>query len=192
MRDGHAPLTSAAMSTSATAQQPLALVGVEVHDLERRHDHRGWECVQRGTDTAAPSQTLVVWSRRGVLRGAYVHPGTTSQLSLVEGAAVLGLHDLRPASATYGRSVTIELGERHAQSSVRIPAGVAYALWFTTDAVHALASAGTFDLVDEYTCRWDDPGLGFRWHPVDPVLSTRDALAGSLNALRTSVAAALR
>ena len=75
---------------------------------------------------------------------------------------------------------------------MRVPAGVAYALWFTTDAVHALASEGAFDLVDEYTCRWDDPGLGFHWQPVDPVLSTRDALAGSLNALRTSVAAALR
>lgn len=184
------------MSTPIVELRPLTLTGVDAHELDHRHDERGWECYHR---TAAPAttavtatQTLIVRSRRGVLRGAYVHPRTTSQLSLVEGAAVLGLHDLRPASATYGRSVTIELGERHAQSSVRVPAGVAYALWFTADALHSLSSERAFDVVDEYTCRWDDPGLGFHWQPVDPAVSTRDALAGSLNALRTSVAAALR
>lgn len=179
------------MSTPIVDLHTLPLAGVDAHALERRHDHRGWECFSR-TAAAGASQTLVVRSAGGVLRGAYVHPGTASHLSLIDGAAVLGLHDLRPASPTYGRSVTIELGERHQQSSVRLPAGVAYALWFTTDAVHALASERPFDLVDEFVCRWDDPGLGFHWHPVDPVLSTRDALAGSLNALRTSVAATLR
>ena len=45
--------------------------------------------------------------------------------------------------------------------------------------------------VDEFACRWDDPGLGFFWQPADPILSVRDALAGSLNAMRTSVAAAI-
>lgn len=183
------------MTTPTVELHPLPLTGVGAHDLDRRHDHRGWECFSRGATVptaGATPQTLVVRSHRGVLRGAYVHPGTAAQLSLIEGAAVLGLHDLRPASPTYGRNVTIELGERYAQSAVRVPAGVAYALWFTADAVHALASERVFDLVDEYVCRWDDPGLGFRWQPVDPVLSTRDALAGSLNALRTSVAAALR
>ena len=65
--------------------------------------------------------------------------------------------------------------------------------WYKTPTatVHALSSDRAIEPVDEYACRWDDPGLGFAWSPHDPVLSVRDALAGSLNALRTSVAAAI-
>jgi len=183
------------MIPEAVDVQQLALAGVGAHALERRQDHRGWECFARHLPSVSTphgyQQTLVVRSHRGVLRGAYAHPFTAAQFSLVDGSAILGMHDLRPASPTYGRSVTIELGERHALAAVRIPAGVAYAVWFTTASVHALSSERVVDLVDEYACRWDDPGLGFRWQPLDPVLSARDALAGSLNALRTSVAAAL-
>lgn len=182
------------MNAGAVEMQSLALAGVAAHGLERRHDDRGSECFARylpTNGTTGHEQTLVVRSHRGVLRGAYAHPSTAANLSLVEGSALIGMHDLRPASPTYGRSVTIELGERHALAAVRVPAGVAYALWFTAASVHALATERVVGLVDEYTCRWDDPGLGFLWHPVDPVLSARDALAGSLNALRTSVAAAL-
>ena len=182
------------MIPHAIAVQPLALAGVAAHDLERRHDERGWECFARhlpAVDANQSQQTLVVRTHCGVLRGTYAHPFTTAKLSLVEGSALLGMYDLRPASPTYGRGVTIDLGERHTLSAVRIPAGVAYALWFTSASVHAITSERVIATVDEYACRWDDPGLGFVWQPVDPVLSARDALAGSLNALRTSVAAAL-
>lgn len=174
---------------------PLALAGVDAYALDRRDDHRGWE-------TSAPQlpaaiggggarRVLVVRSHRGVLRGAYAHPCADAQFSLVEGAVMLGIHDLRPASPTYGRSLTVGLGDRHEYAAVRLPAGVAYAMWCTTATVHALSSDRALEPVDEYACRWDDPGLGFAWEPLDPSLSVRDALAGSLNAMRTSVAAAI-
>lgn len=183
------------MSPDAIDSRLLALSGVGGGQRERRDDVRGWESfAHRDAPQAGPgtlAQTIVVRSQRGVLRGTYAHPSTAAHVSLVDGEALLGLHDARPASPTYGRSVTVELGGNAALSAVRLPAGVAYALWFVTDAVHALSSSRAIDPVDEYACRWDDPGLGFQWQPIDPVLSTRDALAGSLNALRTSVAAAL-
>ena len=141
---------------------------------------------------AAPAGSW--WSDRirGVLRGTYAHPCTDAQLSLVEGAAKLGVHDLRPASPTYGRSLTLDLGDRHEFAAVRLPAGVAYAIWCTTATVHACSRRiGRSTRSTSTACRWDDPGLGFTWQPTDPVLSVRDALAGSLNAMRTSVAAAI-
>ena len=174
---------------------PLALAGVDAYALDRRDDHRGWETsapqMPAPTSGGGARRILVVRSIRGVLRGTYAHPCTDAQLSLVEGAAKLGVHDLRPASPTYGRSLTLDLGDRHEFAAVRLPAGVAYAIWCTTATVHALSSDRAIDPVDEYACRWDDPGLGFTWQPTDPVLSVRDALAGSLNAMRTSVAAAI-
>jgi dTDP-4-dehydrorhamnose 3,5-epimerase len=174
---------------------PLALAGVDAYALDRRNDHRGWESsAPHQSATSGPGgarRILVVRSHRGVLRGAYAHPCADAQLSLVEGSAMLGLHDLRPASPTYGRSLTVDLGDRHEFAAVLLPAGVAYAIWCTTSTVHALSSDHALDPVDEYACRWDDPGLGFAWHPDDPMLSVRDALAGSLNAMRTSVAAAI-
>ena len=175
---------------------PLALAGVDAYALDRRIDHRG-------SETSAPqvpilshvdggARILVVRSHRGVLRGAYAHPCADAQLAIVEGAAMLGLHDLRPSSPTYGRSLTLDLGDRHEFAAVRLPAGVAYAIWCTTATVHALSTGRAIEPADEFACRWDDPGLGFAWQPADPLLSVRDARAGSLNAMRTSVAAAIR
>ena len=184
----------AALFPEVVVAHPLGVAGVDAYALDRRGDHRGWE-------TSAPQlpaaigggarRILVVRSHRDVLRGAYAHPGADAQLSLVEGEAMLGIHDLRPASPTYGRSLTLGIGDHHEYAAVRLPAGVAYAMWCTTATVHALSSDRAIDPVDEYACRWDDPGLGFTWGPLDPTLSVRDALAGSLNAMRTSVAAAI-
>ena len=69
---------------------------------------------------------------------------------------------------------------------------MAYAIWCTTATVHALSSGRAIEPADEFACRWDDPGLGFAWQPDDPLISVRDARAGSLNAMRTSVATAIR
>jgi dTDP-4-dehydrorhamnose 3,5-epimerase len=183
------------MFPDAADARLLALAGVDAHPLHRTRDHRGWiTATQHPSTEARPggsAHLLVVRSLRGVLRGTYAHPCADAKLSLVEGEAILGVHDLRPASPTYGRSVTVEIGERHGDAAVRLPAGVAYAIWCTTATVHVLSSNRPIDPVDEYTCRWDDPGLGFGWTPTDPTLSVRDALAGSLNAMRTSVAAAI-
>lgn len=183
------------MFPKVVSAHPLALAGVDAYALDRRIDHRGWETsapqvppMSRAVGTPC---ILAVRSHRGVLRGAYAHPCADAQLALVEGAAMLGLHDLRPSSPTYGRSLTLSIGDRHQFAAVRLPAGVAYAIWCTTPTVHALSSDRGIEPVDEFACRWDDPGLGFFWQPADPILSVRDALAGSLNAMRTSVAAAI-
>jgi dTDP-4-dehydrorhamnose 3,5-epimerase len=167
----------------------LTLSGVGARPCERRHDERGWISV---SEREASGQHIVVRSRRGVLRGAYVHPAGDVHLTLIDGSALAGLHDLRPSSATYGRALTVGLGERNEVSALRVPAGVAHALWFTTDTLHTLSSDAVIDDLEEHVCRWDDPGLGFRWQPVDPIVSAHDAAAGSLNALRTGIAAALR
>jgi dTDP-4-dehydrorhamnose 3,5-epimerase len=40
-----------------------------------------------------------------------------------------------------------------------------------------------WDAGDDLLCRWDDPHLGFRLPVENPVLSERDASAGSLAAM---------
>src|SRR5258708_5575660 len=56
---------------------------------------------------------LVQWnlvrSEANVLRGVHIHRNHVDYLTMTMGEMVLGLHDLRPASPTYGLSVMLRL-----------------------------------------------------------------------------------
>jgi dTDP-4-dehydrorhamnose 3,5-epimerase len=67
--------------------------------------------------------------------------------------------------------------------SVLIPPGVAHGFYFPIDSLHVYSMSTAWDPHDDDGCRWSDPGLGLTWSVEDPVLSERDASAGSLDDL---------
>ena len=160
--------------------------GVSLLPLTPHADDRGvfTELFRTSWDPGlAPVQWNVVRSEANVLRGVHVHRRHTDYLIVVAGAAVVGLHDVRPDSPTEGMGATVEL-DAHAPVALVIPVGVAHGFYFHEQSVHVYAVSHEFDPADELGCRWDDPGLNIEWSCADPVISERDRGLGSLSELR--------
>ena len=64
--------------------------------------------------------------------------------------------------------------------AVTIPPGVAHGFCFPMPSVHLYAMSHYWNATEELGCRYDDPALGLRWPIADPLLSPRDAAAGTL------------
>lgn len=160
--------------------------GVRLHRFQTHADHRGdftevfreeWEIGIR------PVQWNVAHSRAGTFRGVHVHPRHDDYLLIVGGRATVGVRDLRSGSPTEGVSAIVEMrGDRPA--GLVVPHGVAHGFYFHEDSIHVYSVSHYFDPEDELACHWSDPGLGISWPFEDPLLSARDASAGSLAELQ--------
>lgn len=118
-------------------------------------------------------------SKSGVVRGVHVHVDYDEYYTLLAGRGLLGLHDVRRESSTFGRSVTIDWRAED-KSAIVVPRGVAHALWFIEDAVLAFGLSRYWSAeLDVVGCRWDDPELGFEIPDSVKSLSRRDRESGS-------------
>lgn len=168
------------------------IVGVRRVELQTHVDERG-DLTEVFRESWFDSFDLVQWnyvrSAANVLRGVHCHVDHSDMLVLAEGHMVLGLHDLRPGSASAGRSTLTELTST--SGALLIPPGVAHGFYFGERSVLLYAVTHMWNMDDELGCRWDDPELGLRWPCVSPRLSARDVTAGSLRDLRVAVQAGL-
>jgi dTDP-4-dehydrorhamnose 3,5-epimerase len=167
--------------------------GVELHRLEPHTDARG-VFTELFRDSwglpVVPVQWNLVRSKENVLRGVHAHWRHWDFLTVVDGRATIGLHDLREGSPTEGLGTTLELaGEEPAALS--IPTGVAHGFYFHAPSIHVYAVSSEWDLADELGCRWDDPALHISWPSSEPIVSDRDQDLGSLSELRAAVQTAL-
>jgi dTDP-4-dehydrorhamnose 3,5-epimerase len=161
------------------------IVGVERIHIESHADaggvstqvfHREW---QLGIH---PVQWNAVQSEANVLRGVHVHVVHEDYLVLLKGRTLLGLRDLRPGAPTEGNTAVLELKAEHLEA-VRIPPGVAHGFYFIRRSLHLYSVSHYWDLADELGCHWADPELRLDWPVREPLLSERDASAGSLREL---------
>jgi dTDP-4-dehydrorhamnose 3,5-epimerase len=167
--------------------------GVLIRRLEPRPDARG-DLIEVFRAEWGLEPELVQWnvlrSAPNVLRGVQVHLVNVDSITLVAGHMVVGLHDLRPDSATSGSSGMVSISEDSPQL-VTIPVGVAHGFYFAERSITVHGRSHTWDTADELGCRWDDPALGLDWRCQDPVLSDRDQTMGSYDAMRRLVHDAL-
>jgi dTDP-4-dehydrorhamnose 3,5-epimerase len=165
--------------------EPTAIEGVVLVALEAHDDERGsfTELYRRewlpGSREMVQANLSV--SRAGVLRGMHYHREQADYWVLLEGEAVVGLHDLRADSASRARAATLRLAAADGLRGLSIPPGVAHGFWALTDVRLAYLVDRAFTGADEHGVAWDDPGLGIDWPPGVPVLSARDRSNPSLD-----------
>jgi dTDP-4-dehydrorhamnose 3,5-epimerase len=157
-----------------------SIADVVVHELTPHVDSRGrFTEIYRESWNTRPSyvQWNCVQSDARVLRGVHVHAVHDDYLVVAAGTLVLGLHDIRPESATRGRSeiIIIEAGQ---PLGVAIPPGVCHGFYFPVPSVHIYAVSSYWNIEDELGCRFDCPELGLNWPDRTPQLSERDKSAG--------------
>lgn len=114
-------------------------------------------------------------SIRGTLRGLHYHLHQADYWYVPTGTILVALHDLRPSSPSFGRSLAFEIGPgADNEIGVYIPPGVAHGFQAVTDATLTYLVDNYYDPNDENGLAWDDPDAAIPWPIPDPLLSDRD------------------
>jgi dTDP-4-dehydrorhamnose 3,5-epimerase len=175
-----------------------SLAGAFVVDVERREDHRGFFarafCQKEFTDRgllATVAQVNVALNRvKGTVRGMHFQYPPHAEAKLVRvtrGAALDVIVDLRPESATYLRSVAVELTEGN-HRALYVPERFAHGYQALEDGTELMYQASTF-----YAPGFDgglsplDPALELRWPLPVGEISQKDANAPLLSAVGPEV-----
>lgn len=135
---------------------------------------------EAGIDFVLKEQFVSV-SGKNVIRGMHFQmpPCACDKLvTVLSGAALDVILDLRVSSPTYGNSIQIELRAKE-PAAVFIPKGCAHGFLALEDNTCML-----YNVSEEYSpqcdtgIRWDS--FGFRWPVEEPVISARDAALAPL------------
>lgn len=150
--------------------------GAELILLEAHADHRGVlvEINRESWRLKRSRQQNIVYSKQNVLRGVHLHPSHSDDLMVISGRFILGLHDVRRDSRTFGKSFVVELsGEKPARCI--IPVGVAHGFYTPEPTTYIYGLSSEWLPENDFGCRWDDPALGIAWPAgIQPELSDRD------------------
>ena len=169
--------------------EPTALPEVRLVRPRLFPDERGWFAEVLRTDQFAElglptafAQVNQSRSVRGVVRGLHFQwdPPQGKLMRVVTGRAFMVAADVRPGSPTLGQVVTVDAS---ADEPVLFWAPATFARGFA--ALSDVAEieyfcTAPYNPASETAVRWDDPDLGIPWPVTDPVLSPKDASAGTL------------
>jgi len=148
--------------------------GIVLRDLITRHDDRGFfREIIRVTDDFFP-EGFGQWSHslmfNGVIKAWHFHHIQIDWWYVVSGVLRVGLHDLRPQSATHGQSMDFLMGDLQPARVLRIPPGVAHGCKVIQGPVNLLyVTSQIYNPQDEIRIPHDDPGIGFDWLSGPPI-----------------------
>jgi dTDP-4-dehydrorhamnose 3,5-epimerase len=164
------------------------LSGAYAIGLEKRGDDRGFfarvfcrrEFEQHGLVTEYVQMNNSLSAQKGTLRGMHYQLPPSAETKLVRcirGALYDAILDLRPGSATFGKSFGIELSAEN-RLMLYIPKGFAHGFMTLTDDVEAFYFADEFYAPQqERIVRWDDPRFAISWPASPASLSDKDRAA---------------
>jgi dTDP-4-dehydrorhamnose 3,5-epimerase len=121
-------------------------------------------------------------STRGVLRGLHLQTNRPQAklVRVLEGSIWDVAVDVRRGSPHFGRHFGVEL-DAQAHRQIYIPAGFAHGFVVTSDvAAIEYKCSDSYDPSGELCIVWNDPVLGIPWPMTDPILSSKDAGAPTL------------
>jgi dTDP-4-dehydrorhamnose 3,5-epimerase len=143
--------------------------GVTTKKLVKHGDDRGFFMELLREDDAIYGrfgQLSLSMSYPGVIKAFHYHERQDDIWYFPSGSAQVVLHDMRPGSATCGRTDTYYMGE-HYPYLLFIPRGVAhgYRVLGTQPATIVYLTNQAYDPSDpdEYRIAYDDPAIGFDW-----------------------------
>jgi dTDP-4-dehydrorhamnose 3,5-epimerase len=152
--------------------------GLKRIPLVVHEDERGWFCELRRDSSlpAATTQTNVVFSRAGVVRGLHYHErGQSDLFACMRGTARVVVLD-RESGDTY----TEDIGESN-PVALYIPGHHGHGYEALTDVLFCYHVTAEYDRADpdEQTIPWNDPRVVGLWSTSAPTLSARDAAVAS-------------
>jgi len=165
--------------------EPTRIQGAYLIDLEPRADERGFfarvwcekEFAAHGLSTAFVQCNTSLCERRGTLRGLHYQTAPFEEAKLmrcVRGAIFDVLADVRPASATFGQWIGVELTADN-RRMLYVPPGVAHGYQALEDRSEILYPVSEFYHPEvERGVRWNDPFFAIAWPIGDPILSPKD------------------
>jgi dTDP-4-dehydrorhamnose 3,5-epimerase len=116
-------------------------------------------------------------SQKGVVRGLHYQKPPFAQGKLVrvmQGAVLDVAVDIRKASPTYGKWVSVELTQKN-KWMYWIPPGFAHGFAALEDnTVFFYKCTNVYNEESEGSIRWNDPTLGIDWKVSHPILKERD------------------
>jgi dTDP-4-dehydrorhamnose 3,5-epimerase len=160
------------------------LKGVYVIEPERFEDERGFfapafsqrEFEQRGLESRFVENSISYNRRRGTLRGLHYQTPPYGQAKLVRctrGAIFDVAVDLRPASSTFRRWVSVELTAEN-RLMLYLPRDMGHGFQTLEDDTEVFYQVSTVFRPDAYKgLRWDDPAFSIEW----PLVAERVILA---------------
>ena len=170
--------------------EPTAIPEVKIIRPRVFPDERGWfaEILQAAAfePLGLPTQFVQVnqsRSARGVVRGLHFQwdPPQGKLMRVVTGRAFMVAVDIRPGSPTLGHHVAVE-GSAEEPVLFWAPASFARGFCALSDVteVEYFCTVG-YNPACEAAIRWDDPAVAIAWPITMPLISAKDAAAGTLS-----------
>lgn len=153
---------------------PTALEGSYIIDIEAHSDERGLfartvcqdEFSRHGLAAHFVQQSVSWNPRQGTLRGLHFQLPPYQEVKLVRvtrGAIFDVIVDLRPHSATFGQTCSVELSAQN-RRQLYIPEGMAHGFQSLLPETEILYQMNRpFHLASARGLRWDDPRLAIAW-----------------------------
>jgi dTDP-4-dehydrorhamnose 3,5-epimerase len=165
------------------------LEGVLVIEPDVFRDERGFflESYQRRKYLSAGVTEIFVQdnhslSQRGTIRGLHTQRSRPQAklIRALRGAIFDVVVDIRRGSPTFCRWFGIELSADNFLQCY-VPAGYAHGFYVLSEVAEVEYKCSEFyDPSDELAISWDDPAIGVKWPPGDPILSPKDRQARPL------------
>ena len=157
--------------------------GVRLIEHAINPDHRGsLSTVHRVTETGSFPQWNCIRSGATVLRGLHAHLSYDELYIPIHGRMFLLLKDARINSPSFGAEISF-WSEEIEQKSIFVPSGVAHGVYFATEAILFYGLSQIWNGDGEFGCRWNDVEIKTEWPAHNPILSERDAAAGTFSDL---------
>ena len=156
--------------------------GVQFLPLKSYADPRGELTVLFNQQWKLPfqmAQLNVVKAKKNSFRGLHVHTDNHDYLYVLNGTLILGLKDVRHKSSTFLHASLHELTTANPQICLITP-GVAHGFYFPEDTLYCYGLSTPWDPDEKLGMHWNSPNLGIDFPMTSPLLSERDAKAGSL------------
>ncbi len=142
--------------------------GVFIKELESHIDERGFfrELLRveedfQVEDIGQLSHSLV---KKGVLKAWHFHKVQSQWNYVACGLIRVALHDTRPKSPTYRKTVDFLTGDNQTPKAYFFPPGVAHGYTCLEGPMHIIyITSGVYDLSDEGRIPHDDPEIGYDW-----------------------------
>lgn len=142
--------------------------GVVVKELVSHADERGFfrEIIRASDDFFAAGfgqlSHSLVYPR--IVKAWHAHKLQTQWTYVAAGDLDVVLHDTRPASPTFRKTMTILVGEHYPARTYSMPPGVAHGYRCLLGPAHVIyITSGTYDPEDEVRIAHDDPTIGYDW-----------------------------